>query len=131
MFCRETVEDIRKAAEKNPDYPDVLFFYQGTVEDGQSFFDRYWPEARAVSDIPLHFYHGFGIKRGGIMEIFSPMSVACSIRATAKGHTIGKPVGDPMVMPGLFLVKGESVLWTHKFNHIGDHPDFAKVAQIV
>jgi hypothetical protein len=33
-------------------------------------------------------------------------------------------------MPGLFLVRGERVLWQHDFKHAGDHPDWARVGTL-
>ena len=48
-----------------------------------------------------------------------------------KGHVVGKPVGDPWQMPGLSLVQNPDVLWSHDFAHIGDHPDFTTMPQLV
>lgn len=113
-----------------PDYPELLFFYQGSIEDGEAFFRRLWPEARAVSDLPLKFYDAFGVERGGLREMFGPEVWACGVRAARKGSFIGAPVGDPWIMPGLFLVRDEQVLWRHAFRHAGDHPDFAQIPQL-
>ena len=59
-------------AEADSSYPDILFFYQGSVEEGADFFERYWPEARAVSDLSKKLYHAFGLERGGFRELFGP-----------------------------------------------------------
>jgi hypothetical protein len=104
-------------------------FYQGTVADGEAFFDGLWPEARAVSDLSKTFYNAFGIKRGGMRELLGPEVWACGVRATAKGHLSGVPVGDPLSMPGLFLVEGDAIIWQHRFRHVGDHPNFARIAE--
>lgn len=125
------IRDLRAIAERHPDYPPILFFYQGTPEEGESFFRRLWPEARAVSDTARQYYNAFGIRRGGIREMFGPDVLACGVRATLKGNTIGAPTGDPWVMPGLFLVRGAQVLWQHDFRHAGDHPDFLRIADRV
>lgn len=37
VFCREMVADVRNAATQEANYPNVVFFYQGTVEQGQDF----------------------------------------------------------------------------------------------
>ena len=58
------------------------------------------------------------------MQLLGPSVMACSLRAAAKGHFVGAPVGDVRQMPGLFYVKGDRVLWQHDFAHAGDHPDF-------
>jgi len=129
IFCRETVADLKKIHAEDPDYPAVLFFYQGTPHEGDAFFGAVWPEARAVADIPRRFYNAFGIERGGMREMFGPAVWACGVRATAKGHTIGMKTGDPWTMPGLFLVHESRILWQHDFKHAGDHPDFYQIKQ--
>lgn len=101
--------------------------FQGDVEGGTAFFRRLWPEARAVSDPKAELYTAFGIKQGGWRELLAPDVVACGVRAAAKGQMMGTPAGDTQLMPGLFLVEGENILWKHDFTHIGDHPDFAKI----
>ncbi|MFQ3639160.1 MAG: SelL-related redox protein [Chloracidobacterium sp.] len=128
VFCREIVADLRDIAASTPDYPPVLFFFQGTVEQGKTFFAGHWPEARAVSDTPLVFYKAFGIERGGWRELFGPEVWSCGLRAARKGHGIGFPVGDPFVMPGAFLVSPSgAILWGHDFKHAGDHPDWTSL----
>jgi len=127
IFCRETVADLKAITAENPDYPQVIFFYQGTPEEGDAFFSHIWPEARAVSDIPKTFYDAFGIQRGGMREMFGPAVWACGVRATAKGHTIGLKTGDPWTMPGVFLIHDGQILWQHDFKHAGDHPDFREI----
>jgi hypothetical protein len=34
-------------------------------------------------------------------------------------------------MPGLFLVKDDTILWRHRFRHAGDHPDFARIPNLL
>jgi hypothetical protein len=94
------------------------------VAEGQPFFAEYWPGARAVSDTPKFFYDAFGRARGGMLQMFGPQVWARGAEAATKGHFIGKPVGDPWVMPGAFLVEGERIRWAHHFEHAGDHPDW-------
>lgn len=121
------MQDLRQVAGSDPNYPPILFFYQGSVADGEAFFRKLWPQATAVADLPRTFYNAFGIQRGGLKEMFGPGVIACGFRAARKGHSIGAPVGDPWIMPGLFLVQGETILWQHDFRHAGDHPDFSQI----
>lgn len=123
------IGDLKKAVEADPSYPQILFFYQGDVESGEAFFRRLWPEARAVSDMSKKFYKAFGLKRGSFSEVLGGQVMACGVRASAKGHTLGAPKGDVMMMPGLFLVENNQQLWAHDFAHVGDHPDWEKVPQ--
>lgn len=102
-----------------------MFFYQGSIDDGNAFFAKLWPDARAISDTPLAFYKAFGIERGGLKQMFGADVWACGVRATLKGQRIGRPVGDPWIMPGAFLVdRAGAVVWQHDFAHAGDHPDW-------
>ena len=124
------VGELRKVVQTDPTYPPVLLVHQGTAEEGTAFFSTFWPEARAVSDEAKTFFTAFGIERAGFMQVFGPGAAACSLRAAAKGYLPGKAVGDPWLLPGLFLVQGEHVLWQHDFAHIGDHPDFARLPEL-
>lgn len=63
-------------------------------------------------------------------EMFGPEVWACGVRATLKGSFIGRPVGDPWTMPGLFLVQGDKILWRRDFRHAGDHPDWSAIPQV-
>ena len=118
------IKELRDVAIADPGYPPVVFFYQGSLEEGADFFVKTWPEARAVSDTSLYFYRAFGLQRGKFMQVMGPGAAVCSLRAAGKGYLPGTPVGDPWQMPGMFLVAGGRVLWQHDFAHIGDHPDF-------
>jgi hypothetical protein len=129
-FCRETVADLRETA-RAPAYPAVLFFYQGTPTEGRAFLRRDWPDVRAVADPELAFYEAFGVDRGSLLQMFGPGVFAAGLRARRRGFENGERTGDIYRMPGAFLVRGERVLWQHRYRHAGDHPDFASVAALV
>ena len=68
--------------------------------------------------------------------MFGPEVVACGLRAAKNGSYGGKPVGDTRMMPGAFLVqrgsgvaKTTSIVWTHTYRHIADHPSFQEIGQ--
>lgn len=126
-LCREMVGDLRNVASADAAYPPVLFVYQGTAEDGADFFGKLWPEARAVADPSRLLYRAFGVARGGLGELYGPGAAACYLRAATKGNLPGRTIGDPSMMPGLFLVEGDAIVWRHTFRNAGDHPDFASL----
>lgn len=113
--------------QTTPLYPAVLFFHQGTVAQGEAFFRRFWPEARAVSDAAQRFYRAFGLAHAQWHQIVGPAALLRGLQATVKGNCPGLPVGDPLMMPGAFLVQGDAILWQHPYRHVGDHPDFARI----
>jgi hypothetical protein len=124
------VRDLRRAAEADSNYPPILFVYQATVEQGTSFFERGWPAARAIADPDRQLYEAFGIERGNSEQFANIGVIACGIRATLKGNFNGRLQGDPRLMPGLFLVAYDAILWQHDYRNLGDHPDFAALPKL-
>jgi hypothetical protein len=131
IFCRELAKDLKTQVEAKPNYPSVMFFYQGQPQEGAAFFDAIWPTARAVSDVPKVYYDAFGIDRGGLKQMFGPAVWACGVRAALKGNFIGWKTGDPWTMPGMFLVQGTQIVWNHDFRHAGDHPDLSRIPAFI
>lgn len=129
MFCREMVRDLRQISQNTPEYPAILFFCQGTLEEGQTFFNQFWPAAKAIVDTPKTFYSALGLRRATIGQMIGIQVWTCSFRAMSKGNFIGKPVGDPWIMPGVFLVQGSEIVWSHHFRHQGDHPQWSVIPQ--
>ena len=130
IFCRETLADMRDYAEKNPEFPKAVFFYQGSPTEGRAFLRRYWPEVRAIADPEQVFYEGFGVQRGSLIKMFGPGVFAARSRAAAKGHGMGERSGDIWRMPGAFLARGRQILWAHEFRHSADHPSYEKIAEL-
>ena len=129
-FCKETIAGLRAASQQSASYPAVLFFYQGSPTEGKAFLRRYWPEARAISDPEASFYDGFGIGRGGILQMFHPAVLPAMLRAGAQGFLGGESDGaggDTRRMPGLFLARGAELIWSHVARHQADHPEFARI----
>ena len=130
IFCRETVADLRELSEKKAKFPAVLFVSEAGTTEARAFVRRYWPEARVVADPKAVIYAAFGVGRS-ILRNFAPGVFASRSRATAKGHTGGSLDGDIFRMPGAFLVRGDQILWQHKFKHSADHADFEEVVGLV
>ena len=84
-----------------------------------------------MADAPRRLYAAFAIGQGGKRQMFGLGVWLAGTRAALKGHAAGKAVGDPWTMPGLFLVKGDAILWRHAFRHAGDHPNFALIPDLL
>ena len=131
IFCRETIGDLREATAKIDDFPDVLFFFQGTPTEGRALLRRDWPGARAVADPDLEFYERFGVRRASYLEALGPAVIAAGRRARKKGYKGGSRSGDIWRMPGIFAVAGERVIWSHRPRHAADHPDFSEIPSLI
>jgi hypothetical protein len=124
------VTELRRNREADPSYPPVLFVFRDVLERGQKYFDRFWPEARAIADETGEIFRGFELQRGSLLELFGPGVFSAAWRAFRKGHFIGLPGRAPLLRAGLFLVEDAEILWHHDFEHIGDHPDFRHLPQL-
>ena len=102
----------------------------GTPEEGQRFFDDRWPEARAVSDPAKELYHLMGLARGTLRQLFGLSVVRRGLQARSEGHSVGKVVGDPWMMPGWFLVKEGRIAWDYRGEHAGDHPNYDDLDEV-
>ena len=80
MFCREMVRDLR-ALSVQPGYPPIVFFFQGSLEEGKAFFEEYHPGARAIADLPKRFYTALGLRRATMGQMFGIQVWTCSFRA--------------------------------------------------
>lgn len=129
-FCRETVSDLREASEADPAYPKVLFFFMGSPREGRAFMQRYWPRAHAVADSEKRFYGAFGVERGSLLQMFGPAVWRAKRRAEEKGHSNGERIGDVWMLPGVFLVRGDRIVWSHEARHAADHPEFARIPEL-
>lgn len=130
LFCRETVSELRAIAEREPSFPPVLFFTQATSVELRAFLRRDWPTARAVADPERRLYAAFGIERMSPLGLLRPALWEAQRRARDKGFEPGERSGDIWRMPGVFLVRGAGVLWSHEFRHAGDLPDFAAIPHL-
>jgi len=63
--------------------------------------------------------------------MLTPIAWMRAAQTALKGNFVGKFIGDIWMMPGIFLVKNETIIWQHDFQHAGDHPDFTKIPQYI
>lgn len=118
-----------RAVSESAEFPRVLMIHQGGAGTEAAFFEKHWPDACTLRDSKRVIYRGFGLGRGSLWQLFGPRSVGCALKTRLRGHALGQVVGDAFQMPGLFLVSGGRVLWTHGYQHAGDNPDFATLAE--
>ncbi|MBL8899814.1 MAG: AhpC/TSA family protein [Planctomycetes bacterium] len=119
---------MRRERELDPELPAPLFFTLGAVEPTRAFLAKLWPEARAIADPAQRFYAAFELGHGSAGKYLGPGVWAAGLRALLKGNGVGRPVGDPLTLPGLFLVHDRQLVAAHEFRHAGDHPDWRAVS---
>ena len=103
----------------------------GTPEEGDAFFDDFWPAARAVADGERQLYQAFGRRRGSLREVLGPGVLLRGLGAAVRGHRVGRVIGDPTQLGGTFLVDAPRVLWRHDPATSADHPDWAAIPELI
>jgi hypothetical protein len=131
LFAHEWLAEIQETASNDPAFPALLYFHLGTKEQGDAFFEPSAPGARAVADPDRFFSRALGVPKASPVGLLDPRVWACGMRATRGGHRPGKPVGDPLIMPGLFLVEGNQVTWKFIPGHMGGLPALADIPRPV
>ncbi len=129
LFSREWLDELGRASA-DPAFPALLYVHLGTLEQGATFFEDLAPAARAVSDPEQRLYLAFGVPRASALQLLDPRVWACGMRAFGGGHKPGKPIGDPLVMPGLFLVEGGRVTWEFVPEHMGGLPPVDRIPRL-
>lgn len=125
------VDEFVGHTASNPTYPIVVFVHQGSVEQGESYFADLQSDVRAIADPTGALYEAFGIERGGMREMFGLRAWLRGIQATLGGHFIGRKVGDPWTLPTVFAIQNGHIIWEHRGRHAGDHPDIAKIPELL
>ena len=105
--------------------------YQGTVEQGPMFFESLDPDATAIADPDGDLFRAFSVERGGWREMFGLRSWRAGVRATLKGHTINRKIGDAWTLPSVFALRGDRIIGEFRGRHAGDLPDVAALRSAV
>jgi hypothetical protein len=101
----------------------------GSPQEGEHFFRERWPEARAVSDEAKELYAAFGLSRGTLGQVLGPRVLWAGLGAALRGHGLGKPVGDPLMLSGWFLVDEGAVVWSDVHAHAGASGRYEEAAR--
>lgn len=126
-FTRETITKLRLLSGRDQNFPQIVFVHQGSVADGDALFSKLWPEAHRIADTDLSLYRTFKIERGTFVELFGPQTLQAGLLGLLQGHGVGRPIGDPFLMPGSFLIENKRIVWAHQFSHAGDQPQYEKI----
>ena len=125
-FCREQVALLRREyARFREAGAEVVCIAQGDPKTGKAFsifFDLPFPLLVCGADLSV--YGAYGLERGTLGQLFGINSWTRGVRATFRGHFIGKLVGDGFQMPGAFVVdRAGTIRFAHRHTEATDHPD--------
>ncbi len=86
---------------------------------------------RSIPDPAGELFASFGIERGGLREMYGLRAWGRGIQAAMQGHFIGRKVGDPWTLPTILAVRDGRIVWQHRGEHAGDHPDVRSIPMLI
>lgn len=115
--------DVRRDYEKFREAGgDVAVVTMGTPEQVVAFRMRLDLPFECFADPDRDAYRAFGLEQGSLRKVAGLAVWARSFRALLR-HGGGMPVGDPMQMPGAFVIDSRGVLqFVHYPRNSADQP---------
>lgn len=131
-FARESIHDVAKARAdiQAAGVRLVLVHMASTDADAVALFAKSGVgDLPRVADPAQALYRAFELGRGTTSQLFGAKCVVRGVPALLRGHGVGKPVGDPLQMPGAFLVRDGVIARAFRHDSIADRPDYAALAK--
>lgn len=101
----------------------------GSEAEGTSLLARHGlQEVPHFSDPDRKLYESFGLRRASWSQVFGGTVWKRGVEAFAAGHSLGFPVGDPMQMPGVFLIHEGRMVRAFRHDTAADRPDYLSLA---
>lgn len=131
-FCRNAMSDIarlRTQIEKAGTY--VVLGHMGSAGGFSTFASRYGLGGLpSVSDPERTLYKGLGLRRGRLWQILGPRVLWRGLKSFLAGHMPGKIKGDPLQLPGAFLLHRGQVIKGHAYRDASDRPDYVALSTL-
>lgn len=129
-FCREAVADLTGSLpgiEERGVRPVLV--HQGGDADILPLLARHGVERLdRVSDPDRRLYRALELRRGSLAQLFGPGVWWAGLKATLRGHLVGRLVGDGFQMPGVFLIRDGRVVSALRHRTAAERPDYAALA---
>lgn len=129
-FCRNAMSDIARLRRQIEEVGTrIVLGHMGSAEDFAAFAGRYGlADIAAVADPERTLYKGLGLRRGRMVQLMGPRVLCAWVRSTVAGHLPGKIKGDPLQLPGAFLLHHGQVVKGHTYRDASDRPDYVALA---
>ncbi len=129
-FCRNAMSDIARLRRQiEGTGTQIVLGHMGTAEDFAAFAGRYGlVDIAAVADPRCTLYKGLGLQRGRMLQLIGPRVLWAWVKSTLLGHLPGRIKGDPLQLPGAFLLHHGQVIKGHTYRDASDRPDYVALA---
>jgi hypothetical protein len=137
VFCRS---ELARLAKLNPQIEaagaQIVVVTMGKPAETERFCSERAPGLRCFCDPDAASYRAFGLMRGTNEQLFGPAvwlkGAQVTLGGKFEGLPVGRPVGDPFQMPGVFVLAPDGrVAFAYYSRHAGDYPDDAVILRAV
>lgn len=129
-FCREALSDLReqrRAIEAAGAH--IVLVHLSSESDFVGMCERYGvDDLDRIEDTEAELYRALGLGRGSFGAVFGPFVWLRGLLAgMVGGHGIGALTGDPLRMPGVFLVRQSRVVGTFRHRSVAERPNYVRL----
>ncbi len=127
VFCRQMLGDLRDArAEIEQAGIKIALVHMASDRQAELVFKLYGlDDVSRFADPDRSLYEAFGLRRVTVRELLSADLFKRGLEACIHDrHAMGIPRGDPMQMPGVFIVDRGIVRARYVHQHPWDRPNF-------
>lgn len=100
LFCKQQVQLLKPIADRR-----LVFISHGDLAAVREFKRMFAPEHRFVSDPGMELYVTFGMKKGSVGQMLSPVVLFKGFQAIRTGNHQTKANQDPWVLGGWVLIE--------------------------
>jgi peroxiredoxin len=95
----------------------------GSVEEAAAFKKKLKLPFPLIADPEKKLYTAFDLKRMSPLGLLSPALALRAVSALAAGHGVGRPSGDVLQLPGVFIITTAGRIGFSRYAaHPADHP---------
>lgn len=127
VFCREQVAMLHDYQASR-----LVFVVMASPKETAQFRQEMNSPHTFLCDEAQELYRAFGLKRGGVGQMFNLKTFKRGMEATRAGHRVGRPVGDPWVLGGAFLVsQGGEVTFRKPAHDASENVTASELAMVI
>ena len=133
-FCREALAELAAARGcVESAGAKLVLIHQSSSEAMSKLLDKYGLSGiEVVRDRDRSLYRAFGLRQGSPNQLLGPQVWARGPwTAVVKGHGMGLPDGDPLLMPGVFLIYQDRILRAFYHRSAADRPDYRQICAAI
>jgi peroxiredoxin len=102
----------------------VVLVGMGTPSECTAFLKKFDIPFPMIADPQQALYRQFHLKRISPLGVLSPTVALKGLAAVARGSGIGKPIGDVLQLPGVFVIDSDArIVFSHQPAGPADHVD--------